>query len=76
MSYRREIPKPNKDNFKTWLELMRLHLETIGDLGLKYLDKYGAPTWTTTIEEITKKKNHNIMIIDIAFALTMLNLMK
>ena len=70
MSYRREICKLNKDNFKTWKELMRLHLSTIGDSSLKYLDtKYVAPTRTMTTEEITERNNHNIMIIDIASTL-------
>ena len=47
-----------------------LHLATIGDLGLKYLDtKYKAPIGTMIVEEITKKKSHNIMMIDIASSL-------
>ena len=67
MSYRREIHKLNKDNFKAWKELMRLHLETIGDIGLKNLDaNYKDPIETMTIEEIAEKKSHNIMMIDIA----------
>ena len=46
---------------------MRFHLATIGDSSLNYLDtKYVAPTGTMTVEEITEKKNHNIMMIDIA----------
>ena len=70
MSYRREIPKMNKDNFKAWNEIMRFHLETIGDLGLNYLDtNYVSPTRTITVEEIIKKKNHNIMMIDIVSTL-------
>ena len=49
---------------------MRLHLETINDSGCKYLDnQYKALTGTLTIEEIVEKKNHNIMMIDIASAL-------
>ena len=49
---------------------MRLHLETIGDLGLKYLDaKYKVPIKTMTIEEIEEKKSHNITMIDIASSL-------
>ena len=38
MSYRRDISKLNRDNFVAWEELMQLHLETINDLGLKYLN--------------------------------------
>lgn len=49
---------------------MRLHLVTINDSSLKYLDTaYTAPTGKMTVEEITEKKNHNIMMIDIASAL-------
>ena len=39
MSYKREIPKLNRDNFSAWQGLMRLHLATVGDTGLKYLDE-------------------------------------
>ena len=50
---------------------MRLYLETIGDLGLKYLDtKYMPPTRTMSIEKIVEKKSHNIMMIDIASSLS------
>ena len=49
---------------------MRLHLTTISDLGCKYLDiEYKTPIGTLSIEDIVEKKNHNIMMIDIAFAL-------
>ena len=47
MSYKREIPKLNRDNFATWQRLMRLNIATISDLGYKYLDtKYKTPTRT------------------------------
>ncbi len=59
-----------KDNFKTRQELIRLHLETIGDIGLKNLDtKYKAPTRTMIVEEIVEKKSHIIMMIDITSSL-------
>ena len=49
---------------------MKLHLETINDLGFKYLENsYKAPTGTLTIEQIAEKKNHNIMMIDISSSL-------
>ena len=49
---------------------MRSNLETINDLGCKYLDtKYKTPTGTLIVEDIAKKKNHNIMMIYIASAL-------
>ena len=70
MSYIREIPRLNRDNFSAWQELMRLHLATINDSRCKYLDEeYQNPIGTLLIGDITKKKNHNIMMIDIAFAL-------
>ena len=50
---------------------MRLHLATIRDLGCKYLDaEYKNPIGTLSIEDRTKKKNHNIMMISIASALS------
>ena len=70
MPYKREIPKLNRDNFVAWQGVMRLHLTTISDSGCKYLDtKYKTPTGTLSVEDIAKKKNHNIMMIDIAYAL-------
>ena len=51
--------------------LMRLHLATISDLGCKYLDtEYKNPSRTLSVEDIVEKKNHNIMMIDIASALS------
>lgn len=71
MSYKREIPKLHRENFETWKGLMRLHLETINDLGCKYLDsEYKTPTRTLSVEDIIEKKIHNIMMINIAFALS------
>ena len=50
---------------------MRLHLATISDLGWKYINtEYKYPTRTLSIEYITEKKNHNIMMTDIASALS------
>ena len=51
-------------------ELMKLHLEAIGDTGLKDLKKkYVAPTRPMSVDKIVEKKNHNIMMIDIASTL-------
>ena len=70
MSYRREIPKLNRDNFAAWQRLMRLHLRSISNLGCKYLDKeYKTPTRTLSVEDIVEKKNHNVMMINLASAL-------
>ena len=69
MSYRREIPTLNKDNFKAWQELMKLHLGTIGDTGLKFLqNKYVEPPISFDCGQMVDKKNHNTMMIDIASA--------
>ena len=71
MSYKREIPKLNKDKFSTWQGLMRLHLAFIGDTGLKYLDaKYVEPIGTLSVNDIAEKKTHNTMMIEIALALS------
>ena len=71
MSYKREIPKLNRDNFLAWQGLMRLHLATVGDTGLKYLDeKYEEPSGTLSVNDIAEKKTHNNMMIDIASALS------
>ena len=49
---------------------MRLHLGSIIDSGCKYLDaEYKTPTRTLLVEDIVEKKNHNIMLIDIASSL-------
>ena len=49
---------------------MRLHLEIISDSGCKYLDsEYKTPTRTLLVEDIAKKKNHNLMMIDISSTL-------
>ncbi|MDF3681106.1 hypothetical protein P3S38_29460, partial [Enterobacter hormaechei] len=61
----------NRDNFAAWQGLMRLHLATISDSSCKYLDvDYKTPTRTLSVEVIAEKKNHNIMMIDIASALS------
>ena len=50
---------------------MRLHLATINNSGCKYLDEeYQTPTRTLSVGDIVEKKNHNIMMIDIASALS------
>ena len=50
---------------------MRLHLASIGDIGLKYLDaEYVEPTSTLSVNDIVEKKTHNNMMIDIASALS------
>ena len=71
MSYKREIPRLNRDNFLAWQGLMRLHLASIGDSGLKYLDaEYAEPSGTLSANDIAEKKTHNNMMIDIASTLS------
>ena len=66
MSYKREIPRLNKDNFSVWQGLMKLHFAAVGDTGLKYLDeKYEEPSGTLSVNDIFEKKTHNNMMIDI-----------
>ena len=50
---------------------MRLHLSSIGDTRLKYLDaEYVEPSSTLSINDIVEKKTHNNMMIDIASTLS------
>ena len=71
MSYKREIPRLNKNNFSAWQGLMKLHLAAVGDTGLKYLEeKYEEPSGTLSVNDIAEKKTHNNMMIDIASALS------
>lgn len=50
---------------------MRLHLSTIGDSGLQFLDnQYVAPTRTKFVDKMMDMKNHNIMMIDITSSLS------
>ena len=58
MSYKREIPRLNRDNFSTWQGLIRLYLAFIGDSRLKYLDEeYKIPSGTLSVGDIAKKKD-------------------
>ena len=50
---------------------MILHLATISDSCFTYLDaKYKTPNGTLLVVDIAEKKNHNIMMIDIASSLS------
>ena len=49
---------------------MRLHLATINDSSFKYLNEdYQTPSGTLSVRDIAEKKNHNIIMIDIASSL-------
>ena len=50
---------------------MRLHLGNISNLGCKYIDEeYETLNGTLSVEDISEKKSHNIMMIDIASSLS------
>ena len=67
MSYKRKIQKLNIENFLAWQQLMNLHLTTIGDTSLYYLEnKYVAPPKDMTKELMFDINNHKNMAIDIA----------
>ena len=71
MSYKGEIPRLNRDNFLTWQGLIRLHLDSIIDIGLEYLyEAYVTPACTLSFNDIAEKKTYNTMMIDIASALS------
>ena len=71
MTYRREIPKLNRDNFKTWQELMKLHLMSLSHIGWHYLkNEYKALATPMSTEQMIEHKNHNIMMVDIASTLS------
>ena len=48
---------------------MKLHLGTIGDTSIRFLEnQYVSPPDPLTMEQMVDKKNHNTMMIDIAYA--------
>lgn len=71
MTYRREIPKLNSENFKAWQGLKKLHLMSLSNLGCHYLENdYTPPIGTMTVEEFLEHKFHNIIMVDIASSLS------
>ena len=66
---KREFPKLNKDNFVAWKSLMKFHLGSIGDYAqtsiiVDHTDIVGL----LTTEDLSKKKEHNQAMLEIAFA--------
>ena len=50
---------------------MRLYLDSISNSSCKYIDEeYKTPNGTLLVEDIAKKKNDNVMMIDIASTLS------
>ena len=67
---KREVPRLNKDNFSAWKSLMKLHLGSIGDYAqtsiiVDYVDTIGP----LTADDLSKKKEHNQAVLEIASAL-------
>ena len=68
---KREVPKPNKDNFVAWKSLMKLHLGGIRDytqstMTTNNVDSFGS----LTIDDLKKKKEHNQAMLEIASTLS------
>ena len=58
MSYKREIPKLNRDNFSAWQGLMRLDVASIGDSRWKYLNRVGLKTICRSSNKVTVPLNY------------------
>ena len=68
---KREVPKLNKDNFATWQSLMKLYLGSIGDyMQTSILVDHVTPTGPLTAEDLSKIKEHNQAMLEIASALS------
>ena len=68
---KREVPLLDKDNFVAWKILMELHLGSIGDYAqtsiiVDHIDHVEP----LTIDDMTKKKEHNQEMLEIASALS------
>ena len=68
---KREVPKLNRDNFVAWKSMMKLHLGSIGDytqtsITVDHIDPVGP----LTIEDLSKKKEHNQAMLEIASTLS------
>ena len=68
---KREVPKLNRDNFVAWKSLMKFHLGSIGDsaqtsIKVDHID----PTRPLTKDDLSKKKEHNQVMLEISSALS------
>ncbi|OYD06008.1 hypothetical protein CHM34_18630 [Paludifilum halophilum] len=56
----RDVPKINKENFRTWKSLMKLQLGGLGDHAQSTITtKHVNPTRALTANDLKKKKQHN-----------------
>ena len=68
---KREVPKFNIDKFSTWNSLMKLHLGSIGDYAkTSIIVNHIDPVGTLTTDDLSKKKEHNQAMLEIASALS------
>ena len=67
---KREVSKLNKDNFVAWKSLMKLHLGSIGDYAQTSITvDHVDPTGPLTADDLSKKKEHNQEMLEIASTL-------
>ena len=68
---KRDVPKLNRDNFTAWKILMKLHLGSISDYAKTSITiDHVDPTRPLTANNLSKKKEHNQAILEIASALS------
>ena len=68
---KRDVPKINSDNFPTWKSLMKLHLGGIGDHAQSTITtEHVDPTRVPTAKDMKKKKEHNLVMLEIASVLS------
>ena len=65
---KREVPKLNRDKFSTWKILMKLHLGGIGNHAQNYITIEHVDPTTPTVDDMRKKKEHNLAMLEIASA--------
>ena len=68
---KKEVPKLNRDNFVAWKSLMKLHLGSIDDYAQTSITIYHKdPVGPLAIDDLSKKKEHNQAMLEIASALS------
>ena len=68
---KRDVPNINRDNFVAWKSLMKLHLGSIGDYAQTSITvDHKDPSGPLTVEDLSKKKEHNQTMLEIALALS------
>lgn len=61
MAYKREVPKLNEEIFLAWKILMKLHVASIGDASLDFLDNSYVDITVNALatQQLKEKKEHN-----------------